>query len=161
MTALDDRRTRGLLAAAILVLLVVVAQGLGSLYPISRFEMYAAAVVDGASRIGVRDAAGRLREVELYDAWSCDAPIDGLARRCVGDDVRGLDYLDDAAERHILAHPGEGAEAVALVRRIWRFTGDDAAPAVDECEIARCRVDLARDAPSSIALDMLPSEAPR
>lgn len=120
---------------------LLVARGVDNFYPFSTFSMYAAVEENSASRVLVRDGAGRLREVSSFRGWACDRPVDLNPEECetTGRYYR-LRYIDDATARR-LATPATdlaAAEPVTLLRRIWWF--DDAGGiSSEECELASCR----------------------
>ncbi|MBX7082610.1 MAG: hypothetical protein K1X88_25620 [Nannocystaceae bacterium] len=126
-------------AAVLLVAYVVIAHGVGNLFPFSGFEMYGATRLGSSSRIAVRTAAG-LREVEAFSAWRCELPPDPDPRQCA---AQWPFFHVEARDREALAHvahapaPTHG-EAVVLIRRVWRL--EQGAYEVDDCELARCEV---------------------
>jgi hypothetical protein len=130
------------LGAAVLATYLLVAQGIGDLYPFSTFSMYSAHPTDSGSRIVARDASGALRELSAYERWTC--PRDGALEQIDAcGEVTTIDYLDREAREYLAEHAGPdapappGSEPVEVVRRIWRFGGE--APLVRDCPLARCR----------------------
>ena len=127
------------LGAAVLVTYLLVARGLGDLYPFSTFSMYSAHPTDSGSRIVARDARGGLREVSSYDRWACPG-TEALERADACGVVTAIDYLDREAREYLDGHAAAdtpGSEPVEVVRRAWRFGGD--APVIRDCPLLRCR----------------------
>ncbi|MFO0631755.1 MAG: hypothetical protein U0168_02790 [Nannocystaceae bacterium] len=132
-------RATFLRALVLMLAYVVVAHGVGNLFPFSGFEMYGATRLDSSSRIAVRTSEG-LREVESFSAWRCEAPPDPDPRQCA---AQWPFFHVEARDREALAHierapvPTRG-EAVVLIRRVWRL--QHGGYEVDDCELARCEV---------------------
>jgi hypothetical protein len=115
------------------------ALSVGNLYPVSTFEMYAAAPARSASRVIARDAAGAAHEVDEYREWSCDAPVPLDRAPCASEwPYAYTGYLDRAAADWIASHPGSGGEPMEVVRRIFRL-GAAGPPEVRDCVLSRCR----------------------
>lgn len=124
-------------AAVLALAYVVLARGVGNLYPFSGFEMYGATRLSTASRIAVVTADG-VAEVERFSRWRCDGPIAIDPRQCVAQwpyfhvearDLEVLAFVEHAED------PGDDARPATLIRRVWRL-GDVAQ--VDDCVIATC-----------------------
>ena len=123
--------TRGRFAAGVLAGYVAIAFLVGNRYPFSVFDMYSRST-DNGSRIVAR-AEGRIEEVDRFVAWSCQGEPD----LCAGRDVSTTGPVDGEILGWVRSHTGEGTIAVELVRRIWRFSGDQVR--VEDCLIQRCR----------------------
>jgi hypothetical protein len=132
-----------LLVASLMAGYLLVAFGLGNLYPFSTFSMYSGTHQRNASRIVARDRLGALHEVTDFSAWSCDEPPDPSGETCLGGGaIYAIGYIDRASIAHVLEHgpaapPAPATEPVLLVRHVWYL--DDPGRA-DDCFIAHCRV---------------------
>jgi hypothetical protein len=118
---------------------VLAARGAGNLYPLSTFDMYGKTALDSASRIVARDGE-ELREIERYEHWRCETQPSPDPHECPREwPFVHLESVDRAAIRRVREAdpPKDGARPVAIVRRIWRFSGDDPPTTVD-CVLARC-----------------------
>ncbi|HET6582397.1 MAG TPA: hypothetical protein VFG69_03095, partial [Nannocystaceae bacterium] len=118
---------------------VLAARGAGNLYPFSTFDMYGKTALDSASRIVARDG-DELHEIEHYEHWRCEAPPPVDPHACPREwPFVHLESVDRVAIRriHDADPPGADARPVAVVRRIWRFSGD-AAPTIVDCVLASC-----------------------
>jgi hypothetical protein len=87
-----------------------------------------------------RDEAGGLAEVERYDRWTCDGPVDLSPGKC-GEpgSYYYVPYIDRSRADWIAAH-GAGSpagERVDVVRRIW-WLDPTRAPRVEDCVLQRC-----------------------
>lgn len=125
----------------LVVVYVVAARGIGNLFPLSTFEMYGSEAADSASRIVVRDAQGRLVEVDDFTALECSDSPSADVTACVDQWPFGYTPAEDnKAIAHVgAASPvGAGGETVAIVRRIWRFDSEGPPTHVD-CTLAMCR----------------------
>lgn len=114
-------------AACVLAGYVAIAQGLGSLYPFSTFEMY---------------AGGSTHEIRDYEAYRCDSlDLQPAACREHGE-YYTIGYVEREAQEYLSTQasaPAHGdEERVQLVRRIWRFEGPKE-PAVEDCALSTCR----------------------
>jgi hypothetical protein len=132
----DPRRP---LAALVLAGYAGVSFAAHDLYPFSRFDMYSHARAS-ASRVVARDAHGDLAEVERFDGWQCDGPVDVSPGRC-GEpgSYFYVGYIDDSRADYIARHAAaEGPrESVEVVRRIWWLDGPGA-PRATDCPLRRC-----------------------
>lgn len=119
---------------------VVIARGVGNLYPFSTFEMYGGTQLGSASRIVVRTDDG-VAEVERFESWRCETPPDPDPRICrEAWPYFHIEAVDRTAVAWIAAAPpprGQG-RAVTVIRRVWRL-----APVFDvhDCVLAACEVD--------------------
>jgi hypothetical protein len=128
-------------AACVLAGYVVIAQGVGNLYPFSTFEMYAGVSTHTASRVLALDAAGATHEIRDFEAYRCDTlDLQPAACRERGD-YYSIGYVEREAAEYLAAQasvPPRGDELpIRLVRRIWRFHGTGE-PAVEDCALASC-----------------------
>ena len=128
-------------ALCVLAGYVVIAQGLGSLYPFSTFEMYAGASTHSASRLLARDAGGAMHEIREFGAYRC-GPLDLQPVSCrSGGEYYTIGYVEREAGEYLASHsaasPASDARPVDLVRRIWRFHGAGK-PALEDCVVASC-----------------------
>ncbi len=115
----DSLPSRILLGVLVLTGYVAIANAVQQLYPFSVFDMYAHQATS-ASRIGVRDATGALSEVSAWTAWHCDAPIRLQEPPTQpGPAPYTIPYRDREAQEWVLAHPGNGAQHVEVVRHVW------------------------------------------
>jgi hypothetical protein len=148
--ARDPRRP---LAALVVAGYAGVAFAVHDLYPFSRFDMYSRAR-SSASRIVARDAAGHVAEVERFDAWQCERPVDVSPGTCgAPGSYTYTPYIDESRARWVAEHAAQGAngksasthgadgeraagEPVDVVRRIWRV--DEGPPHVTDCLLERC-----------------------
>ncbi len=109
-------------------------------YPFSVFDMYAGSRAS-ASRIVARDAHGELAEVERFDAWSCEGPVDTSPDRCgAPGSYFYVPYLDASRASYISSHSSHGGDdgaRVEVVRRIWWLDGPGA-PRTTDCVLQRC-----------------------
>jgi hypothetical protein len=120
---------------------VAIAFAVRDLYPFSKFDMYSH-YTDSASRVIARDARGAVSEIERWDGWRCEAPVDlsfspdrcGTARR-----VEIARNQDGFRAAYIAGHsaPAGGGEPIEIVRRIWWLDGRGGARVLD-CPIQRC-----------------------
>lgn len=129
-------------AACVLAGYVAIAQGLGSLYPFSTFEMYAGVSTHTASRMLVVDSGGSTHEIRDYEAYRCDSlDLQPAACREHGE-YYTIGYVEREAQEYLSTQasaPAHGdEERVQLVRRIWRFEGPKE-PAVEDCALSTCR----------------------
>jgi hypothetical protein len=129
-------------ALCVLAGYVVIAQGLGNLYPFSTFEMYAGVSTHTASRVIAVDPGGGAHEIRDFGAYRCDS-LDLEPSAC-GEhgEYYTIGYVEREAAEYLAAQStaatqGEG-ESVRLVRRIWRFRGTGQ-PTVEDCALASCR----------------------
>jgi hypothetical protein len=132
----DPRRP---LAALVLAGYVGVAFAVHNLYPFSTFDMYSRAR-SSASRVVARDASGRVVEVERFDGWRCDGPVDVSPARCgAPGSYFYVPYIDDSRVDYIAKHSsGDGPrESVDVIRRIWWLDPGEA-PRATDCELQRC-----------------------
>jgi hypothetical protein len=130
-------------AAGLLVLggYVAISFATTNLYPFSVFDMYSRPRTT-ASRIVARDASGAVAEVDRFEAWRCDRPIDLSPAVCgPPESFFYSPYLDQGRADYVAAHgaadgaPGGAPEDV--VRRIWRLDAPGP-PRIDDCLLARC-----------------------
>lgn len=142
MIAVAEHRDRRLLVRGFVwvVAYVVIARGVGNLYPFSTFEMYGGTRLVSASRIAAQ-VDGEIVEVERFSRWRCEAPPDPDPRRCrEAWPFFHIEAVDRAAVAWIAAAPPpEGAaRSATVVRRVWQlsptFERHDCALAV--CEVA-------------------------
>jgi hypothetical protein len=130
------------LGAVVLATYLLVAQGIGDLYPFSTFSMYSAHPTDSGSRIVARDASGALRELSAYERWACPR-AGALEQVDACGEVTTIEYLDREAREYLAEHESPdapalpGSEPIDVVRRTWRFGGE--APIVRDCPLVRCR----------------------
>jgi hypothetical protein len=129
-------------AACVLAGYVVIAQGLGNLYPFSTFEMYAGVSTHTASRVLAVDAAGAAHEIRDFEAYRCDA-LDLQPAACrENGEYYSIGYVEREAAEYLAAQaspPARGEpQPVRLVRRIWRFHGAGE-PTVEDCALASCQ----------------------
>jgi hypothetical protein len=118
---------------------VLAARGVGNLYPFSTFDMYGSTALDSASRIVAREGE-QVREVERYEHWRCETLPSADPHVCPREwPFVHLESVDRATIRRVreASPPTHDARPVAIVRRIWRFSGDDA-PTTADCVLARC-----------------------
>ncbi|HXT99595.1 MAG TPA: hypothetical protein VN903_01295 [Polyangia bacterium] len=117
------------------------AFGVENLYPISTFEMYAGAPPSHApTRVIARDAARTAHEVDEFVGWRCEGPVPLDGTSCVNEwPYASTAYLDRAAADWVADHPGDGAEPVEIVRRVYRLTDEGGPPQVHDCLLRRCR----------------------
>jgi hypothetical protein len=120
-------------ATLVLAGYLLAARGVGDLYPLSTYSMYAGSPGDSISRV-MALVGGSFVEVTDLSSWQCDNLPHLEAAQCGG--ARGIAYLDREREAHIRNHPGDGGEPVELVRRVFSFDGVQR-PAY--CTLARCR----------------------
>lgn len=108
-------------------------------YPFSRFDMYSQAR-SSASRVVARTADGRLAEIERFDGWACDGPLDVTPPRC-GEPSSYFytPYIDASQVEYIEHHAhAEGVPArVDVVRRIWWLDGGGP-PRTTDCLLQTC-----------------------
>jgi len=133
---------RRVVAALVLAGYVGVSFAVGNLYPFSVFDMYSRARTS-ASRIVARDARGQIVEVERYEGWQCDGPVDVSPAAC-GEpgSYFYVGYLDAERAEYIAHHPGaDGSRApVDVVRRIWwlETAASPGPPRTTDCVLQRC-----------------------
>lgn len=128
-------------AACVLAGYVVIAQGLGNLYPFSTFEMYAGVSTHTASRVLALDSAGATHEIRDFEAFRCDSlDLEPAACRDHGE-YYTIGYVEREATEYLAAQATASVhgdeQPVYLVRRIWRFHGGGQ-PAVEDCPLASC-----------------------
>jgi hypothetical protein len=130
----DPRRP---LAGLVLAGYVGVAFAVHDLYPFSRFDMYSHARTS-ASRVVARDARGEVLEVERFDGWQCEGPVDASPSKC-GEpgSFFYVSYIDDSRVDYVAKHAAAQGprETVDVVRRIW-WLGE--APRETDCVLQRC-----------------------
>jgi hypothetical protein len=129
-------------ALCVLAGYVVIAQGLGNLYPFSTFEMYAGVSTHTASRVLAVDSGGGMHEIRDFEAYRCDS-LDLEASTCrEHGEYYTIGYVEREAAEYLQAQasvPVHGEDQpVQLVRRIWRFRGAGQ-PTVEDCALASCR----------------------
>jgi hypothetical protein len=133
----DPRRAVGLL---VLGGYVGISFAVRNLYPFSVFDMYSRSRTS-ASRIVARDERGQLAEVERFDAWSCEGPVDTSPGKCgAPGSYFYVPYLDESRAAYVAGHtsPGDDAGApVEVVRRIW-WLDEPGAPRTTDCVLQRC-----------------------
>ena len=137
----SPRALAKLVAASALAGYLVLGRAAGDVYPLSTFSVYAGLPPSSGSRIGVRDLTGLVQEVTVFDAFHCDAALDGGSRFCAGAGVYTIDYADREAFAYVASHPGEASagEDVDVVRRIFRFTPGSDEPVATDCVITHCQ----------------------
>jgi hypothetical protein len=108
-------------------------------YPFSRFDMYSQAR-SSASRVVARTADGQLAEIERFDGWACDGPVDVSPGRC-GEPSSYFytPYIDASRVEYVERHThAEGVPAkVDVVRRIWWLDGGGPTRTTD-CLLQTC-----------------------
>jgi hypothetical protein len=129
-------------ALCVLAGYVVVAQGLGNLYPFSTFEMYAGVSAHTASRVLAVDSSGAPHEIRDFEGYRCDSlDLEPASCREHGE-YYTIGYVEREAAEYFAAKastPAHGEEQpLRLVRRIWRFHGGGR-PDVEDCPVASCR----------------------
>ena len=129
-------------AACVLAGYVVIAQGLGNLYPFSTFEMYAGVSTHTASRVLAVDSGGATHEIRDFEAYRCDSlELEPASCREHGE-YYTIGYVEREAAEYLAAQPSAPphaeAQPVHLVRRIWRFHGPEQ-PTVEDCSLANCQ----------------------
>lgn len=130
------------LAIGLLLIYVVVARGVGNLYPWSTFEMYGGVGSNTASQIVVRDAQGQIVPVNSFRRYNCNRKIQADPQVC-GElwPFDHLPYKDAAAAQRIngARAPTQASQQVEVLRRVWRFVPELSAPQVRDCSLARCQ----------------------
>jgi hypothetical protein len=131
----DPRRAVGLL---VLGGYVGISFAVRNLYPFSVFDMYSRSRTS-ASRIVARDEHGQLAEVERFDGWLCEGPVDTSPGRCgTPGSYFYVPYLDESRIEYIAKHPGDGhGDPVEVIRRIW-WLDEPGAPQTTDCVLQRC-----------------------
>jgi hypothetical protein len=129
-------------ALCVLAGYVVIAQGLGNLYPFSTFEMYAGVSTHTASRVLAVDSGGSTHEIRDFEAYRCDS-LDLEPASCrENGEYYTIGYVEREAAEYLAANastPAHGEEQpLRLVRRVWRFQGSGQ-PTVEDCSLASCR----------------------
>jgi hypothetical protein len=132
MSSVVDARL--FLSALVLIGYLAAARGVGSLYPLSTFPMYAAPAGEAVTRIMAHTAGGEWVEVGDLEGWQCDTLPHLETTRCGG--AGGIAYVDREREDFIRRHLGSGGEPIELVRRVFSFDGVVRPP---YCVISRCR----------------------
>jgi hypothetical protein len=133
------RRPRLAVSALVVGGYVGIAFAAHDAYPFSRFDMYSQARTS-ASRIVARTADGQVAEIERFDGWSCDGPVDVSPARC-GEPSSYFytPYIDASRVEYIerRAH-AEGVRApVDVVRRIW-WLDRSGPPRIADCLLTTC-----------------------
>lgn len=141
MTAVAEHRDRRLLVRALVwtAAYVVVARGVGNLYPFSTFEMYGGTRLGSASRIAV-EVDGELVEVERFTRWRCTTPPDPDPRQCrEAWPFFHIEAVDRGAVAWIEAAPPpqRDARTATVVRRVWRLSPRFE---IHDCALAICEV---------------------
>lgn len=127
---------RATTAVSLLVLFgfVAAARGVGNLYPVSQFPMYAGNAGPSTAHVMLLGRDGAYVEVDSVQALTCESLPALDAQRC--DDASAIPYLAREAEQFIRAHPASGSGVdVELVLRVWSFDGKTR-PA--HCVVAKC-----------------------
>ncbi|HEY5242726.1 MAG TPA: hypothetical protein VIJ22_14700 [Polyangiaceae bacterium] len=130
---------RHVVGALVLAGYVGVSLAVGNLYPFSVFDMYSHPQVS-ASRIVARDQRGNLAEIERYDRWRCEEPVDVTPAKCgePGSFHYSI-YLDASQAAYIAEHPAKdgSGEPVDVVRRIW-WLDAPGSPRTTDCVLESC-----------------------
>lgn len=125
---------RATTAVSLLVLIgfVAAARGVGNLFPVSQFPMYAGSAGPSTAQVMVLRENAYLA-VDTFQSLSCESLPRLDAQRC--DDASPIPYLARDAEQFIRAQPANGGTQVELVLRVWSFDGKTR-PA--HCVVAKC-----------------------
>lgn len=128
-------RATTLVSLVVMAAFISAARGVGNLYPVSQFPMYAGSAGPAATHVMVlRAGATEYEEVDAFQSFACESLPVLEAQRC--GDASAIPYLAREAEALIRSRSGAGGGEVELVLRVWSFDGV-ARPA--HCVVARCR----------------------
>ena len=132
------RRPRLAVSALVLGGYVGIAFAAHDAYPFSRFDMYSQAR-SSASRVVARVADGQVAEVERFDGWACDGPVDVSPSRCEPRDFFFTPYLDASRVDYVAQHTrADGVrEKVDVIRRIW-WLESAGPPRTTDCLLQTC-----------------------
>ena len=135
-------RARRLLGITCIVTFWGTGHFLGEFYPFSPLGMFNQSTTS-ASRLFVRDAAGKAREIGRYEAWRCDGRLDFHPAAASTCPAVGFSAYDDIVRDWIVAHPAAAddaadREALEITRRVFRIADPTGPVDVTDCPLLRC-----------------------
>lgn len=116
----------------------IMARVLGEQYPVGPLSMFSGGL-HAASHIAARTEDGRLCELDAFDAFRCEGPID--LRVAAHPECRGDAHhpeQDRKAEAFLRSHEGAGGAKIEVIRRTFRVDRPGGAITTEDCHIVTC-----------------------
>lgn len=113
-------------------------------FPFTVLNMYSTVTTSSSSHLMAVDEQGEARYVDEYHSWKCDTAPEQANLQCnqAAPDLYTIPYVDRDNISYVRDHAGTGQEAnrvkVAIVRRMWRLTGESGPPPWTQCELLQC-----------------------
>lgn len=117
---------------------VIASRVLGEQYPVGPLSMFSGGL-RAASHIAARTSDGRTCELDAFEAFRCEGPIDfrPAAHPACRADAEHPEQ-DRKAEVFVRAHEGSGDERIELIRRTFRVERPSGPVAITDCTLAVC-----------------------